>query len=179
MARLFAERAAALRVLAMTVAMLVGASNAVSAEWQYNSTTDKMTEQTTRFAMLRSDNSLALDFPYGGRNHGQITVRQHPQYGLDVVVQIDKGQIQCGLDDCRLAVRINGAKPTRITFARAADGDSSMVFARTARPLVNQLLKAETVMIQLPMYRAGNQVLEFTADKPLEWQLPPVKKSRR
>lgn len=37
-------------------------------------------------AIVQSDNQLNFRFPYKGLNGGHPVVRQHPQYGLDVIV---------------------------------------------------------------------------------------------
>ena len=167
-----------MRCLAIAATALI-ATSSLAANWQYDTSKDKMTDATSKTAIIQSENSLSLSFPYSGKNHGSSMVRQHPQYGLDVVIAVDKGQIQCGVSDCAIQLRIDGGKVTKASFARAADGTSTVIFARNPRPLIAQLSKAKTMMVQLPMFRQGEQVLEFAFAQPLEWSLPAPRAKKK
>jgi len=145
---------------------------AMAEPWKYETLTDKMTDAQTRMAYLQSTNSLSLPPPYAGKNYGWIYVRQHPQHGQDVIVRVNKGQILCHIPECQLLFRIDDGKATQITFLPSSSHESNVALARNAKALIAQLIKAKKVMIQVPMFQAGNQVLEFEADKPLEWAAP-------
>lgn len=75
--------------------------------WDYNTSEDTMSGKMTELASLMSTKSLHLSFPYNGTNYGYLIVRQHPQYGLGVIVEVDKGQILCGIYTCKLKVRFD------------------------------------------------------------------------
>jgi hypothetical protein len=151
-------------------------SAASAAEWKYETSVDKMTDKETRLASLRSSNSLELRFPYQGENYGMIIVRQHPQHGLDVLITVDKGQIQCGVSDCEITVRVDDGKSTLAKVGRASSSASDIVFLKNPKPFASRLTKAKRVLVQLPMYQAGNQLLEFDAGKPLEMAAPEAPK---
>ena len=117
----------AARWLALVFCLVSMAANA--AQWSYQESVDKMTGKTASYATVRSDNSLSLSSPYSGRNHGAITVRKHPKYGVDVYVYVEKGQILCrSYDGCSVVIRFDDAKPQRFSAVEPADHSSDTVF---------------------------------------------------
>lgn len=156
---------------------LLAAGAAAAAHWSYDEATDRMTDAKNRTASVASSNSLSLEFPYQGVNHGRFMVRQHPQYGLDVLLVIDKGQFQCyRMDGCVIQIRFDSGPAGRYGFVPADGGKANVVFAKSAKPLIERLKKAKTALVQVPIYGAGAQVLEFTFDTPLEWGAPSPQK---
>lgn len=140
------------------------------AGWEYQNSTDKMTGKAQRFAQVQSTNSLELGFPYSGRNMGQLIVRQHPKYGLDAIVTVDKGQILCNaFDSCTIQVKFDTAPPVRFMAAPAADHDSKVIFLRDARRFITQAQKAKSILVQIQLFQNGDQVLEFATPAPLTW----------
>ena len=93
-----------------------------SAAWEYEPIADKMSGKTGVRADVTSDNKLSFDFPYQGQNRGFLTVRQHPQYGLGVIVSIDKGQMLCNVYDCKVSVKFDDAKPLIYSGSGPSDG---------------------------------------------------------
>lgn len=144
-----------------------------AAAWEYPEELDKMTGKTGRYAVLKSDNSLALEFPYGGENHGYLTVRQHPTHGLNVIVAVEKGQILCSAyDGCSVVVRFDDGKPQRFSATPPADHSSNLLFIESEPRFISAAQKAKRILIQAAFYQNGNQVLEFTSPEPLRWALP-------
>lgn len=140
------------------------------ADWQYRNDTDKMTSKAAKFAILESNNSLDLPFPYRGKNYGRLQVRQHPKFGLDVIVMVDKGQIMCSsYSGCPITVRFDDNAPIRFSGTEPADHSSDTVFVQGAQRFITQAQKAKRILVELTMYQAGNQVLEFHSSSPLEW----------
>lgn len=145
------------------------------AGWQYDESADKMTGKKTTTAVIESNNSLALGFPYKGQNNGRIFVRRHPSYGLDVFVTVQKGQILCrSYDGCNIAVRFDDGQPVKFSGKSAADYDSTVVFLGNTSRFIEAAKKAKKIFVQLTMYQAGAPVLEFYADKPLLWETPKI-----
>lgn len=146
------------------------------ADWEYKNSTDPMTGKESRFAHLTSENSLSLDSPYSGTNHGTLTVRQHAQYGKDVIFQVQKGQILCRLNSkCAVLVRFDDGKPVTFAGVGPEDNDSKLVFLRNPDGFINAAKKAKAILVQVGMYQSGNQVLTFKTSKPLEWGAPSAK----
>lgn len=151
-------------------------SAAVSAGWQYDESTDKMSGKATNTASITSDNSLDLAFPYAGRNHAFLTVRKHPQYGLDVILQIQKGQILCSsYSGCPIQVKFDDAPPVKFSGTGSADHDSKVIFFKDANRFINQATKAKKILVQANLYQAGAPVLEFSMNEPLKWQTTAAK----
>lgn len=162
----------------VAVAVIFGAwSTLVMAQWHYKESTDKMSGRQIKSAMIESSNSLSLDFPYGGRNHGNLLVRQHPQYGLDVIFYVDKGQIPCTLG-CTGQVRFDDGKPQRVRLDPPADHDSTTVFIQNPRAFIASAKKAKRILVQVTMYQAGSPILEFDTPESLKWDAPPAKKKK-
>lgn len=140
--------------------------------WSYRTDTDQMTGNRQVWAGLRSKNSLQMDFPYRGENHGLLFIRQHPRWGLDVFIQIAKGQIMCRQDDCRVVVRFDGGKPITFSGVDPEDNDPTVVFIQNEKRFIENAKKAKRILVQMTYYKAGSQVLEFEAEKPLQWPPP-------
>jgi hypothetical protein len=155
------------RAWALAAAMFAGAA---FAGWDYETDQDKMTGKKTVMATMASTNSLALDFPYKGENHGHLMVRQHPQYGLGVVFSVDKGQILCRLSECEISVRFDESPPMKFSADPPADHSSNHVFLRDRTRFINAAKKAKKILIQVTMHTNGAPILEF-ATAPLVW--PP------
>lgn len=154
------------------VFLLALVSMAASAgQWRYQDEADKMTGKMASYATLLSDNSLALGFPYQGVNHGTLTVRRHPKYGLDVLVSVDKGQILCrSYDGCAISVRFDAGQPQRFSAVGSADHSSEVVFITNRSRFIASARKARKILVQLPMYQSGEQVLEFSSPVELVWK---------
>ena len=128
-----------------------------------------MTGNQTRTATLRSTNSLSLGFPYEGRNHGFIQVRQHPRWGLDVIISVEKGQIMCRSDDCNVNVRFGEAQPVVYRGSEPADNSSNVVFLNSTRGFINNASRVDKILVQMSFYQNGTQILTFEPPEPLKW----------
>src|SRR5690606_7049584 len=84
---------------------------AANGKWSYNQSSDPMTKGITKTARLQSENSLSLDFPYQGEQKATLIVRNHPQFGNDVIFRIEKGQILCRTYDCSVTVAFDDGAP--------------------------------------------------------------------
>lgn len=140
------------------------------ADWKYEETVDKMSGKKTTEASIESSNSLDLPFPYKGANRGNLTVRQHPSYGLDVIFYIDKGQLLCSsYDGCTVSVKFDDKPPVKFSATTSADHDSKVIFLRTTARFIESAKKAKVILVQPTIYQAGAPVLEFRTNAPLQW----------
>lgn len=159
----------AFRVLLLLLVFV--ASSAQAAQWRYEESVDKMTGKVEQNAHVRSDNTLNLSFPYAGENHGVILVRKHPRHGLDVMVAVDKGQILCrAYDGCSIMVRFGDQKPQRFSVSEASDHSSEVVFVQNTKKFIDSARKSKKILIQIPMFQQGEQVLEFSVPVELVWK---------
>jgi hypothetical protein len=155
-------------VLLLSVFCSVGVH---AGQWRYQDETDQMTGKKAEYATIQSDNSLSLGFPYSGRNHGTLTVRKHPKHGVDVLVSVDKGQILChSYSGCYVAVRFDAGKPQRFSALEPGDHSSETVFIENSSRFIQAAKKAKRILLQVTMYREGEQVLEFTSPVELVWK---------
>jgi hypothetical protein len=154
----------------LLTATLFFASTWAHADWQYQSDIDKMTSKKTTQAVLESNNSLSLPFPYAGKNKARLQVRQHPKYGLDVFLDIDKGQIMCSsYRGCPITIRFDSTPAIKFSGNEPADSSSDTIFIQGPQKFIAAAKKAKVILVEITMYQAGNQILEFQTTKPLEW----------
>jgi hypothetical protein len=152
------------------MALLVALSfTAANAQWTYEGNVDKMSGKKSSTASVTSDNQLSFDFPYKGKNSGFLTIRQHPQYGLDVIVSISKGQMLCHTYDCTISVKFDDGKPVKYSGTGPADHSSTSIFIENAPKFIAGAKKAKKILIQFNAYQNGAPILEFTTPQPLEW----------
>lgn len=138
--------------------------------WQYSTNTDEVTGRTIHYARLQSQNTINLDFPYRGAQHLTATVRRHPRWGDDVLFSVRKGQIQCGVYECKGSISVDGAAEG-LTLVPSGSNDSTTVFAKYTSAIRRMLGRGSgRVVIELPFYSNGNQTFIFEPGE-LEW--PP------
>jgi hypothetical protein len=139
--------------------------------WHFDTSPDQMTGKPVKQATVMSTNSLTLDFPYRGNNYGQLTVRQHPKYGLDVIVSVEKGQMLCGsYDGCFVQVRFDEAPPANFSASEPADHSTTHLFLDNPKRFIAGASKAKQIRVAFSMYQAGTQVLEFSTPTSLAWR---------
>lgn len=160
-----------MRGFLLAVVMLGFWGSIHAGQWRYPDDVDKMTGKKTSYAVLTSDNTLSLGSPYAGLNHGQITVRRHPQYGTDVMIGVDKGQILCrSYDGCTIKIRFGDGTAQSFSAMPPADHSSNLVFVSNKTRFIDAARKNTKILVQLPMFREGEQVLEFSTPVQLVWK---------
>ncbi len=137
--------------------------------WDYRTQPDKMTGKPAQYATLVSDSGLSFSFPYGGENHAQLTIRQHPKHGQDVIFSIEKGQITCSTYDCRLTVRFDNGPPVVYGGSHPSDGSSTHVFLSGSGKFIAQAKKATQILVEFTAYQQGSNVMTFTSATPFAW----------
>lgn len=141
-----------------------------AAAWTTSVEKDPMTGKSATYASVTSSNSLALSFPYSGANYGQLTVRKHPKYGLDVYLSFEKGQALCrSYEPCRVAVKFDDAAPVFFSGYPPDDHGSNTVFLAPESKFIARAAKAKTILVQVLLYREGEQIFKFGPTTPLVW----------
>lgn len=152
------------------MASLIACAQAHADQWEYTTSVDKMTGKTSNFAAITSSNSLQLEAPYAGTNHGRLIVRKHARHGLDVLVSIARGQIVCpSYSGCAVKVRFGEGQPMTFSASGPEDLSSKTVFLRNAQKFIDEARKTKSIKIQMNIYQAGGEVLEFASYTPLVW----------
>lgn len=163
------------------IAYLIGiffTLNAFGAEWAYGTSTDAMSGKTIHSSGIESTNSMSLGFPYKGANHGRLAVFQRETGEPSVLFAIEKGQLICAsYTGCSVNVRFDESQPIRFDASETADHDSRYLFIKNGRRFTASASKAKRILVEVLVYQAGAQILEFNAKEPLNLT-PPKKKTK-
>lgn len=138
-----------------------------------------MTSKEMKLAAIVSDNSLNLPFPYNSSNNfGELQVRNRPGKGTDVIFSIQKGQIICPSygDGCTVTVRFDQAPPIKFGGIGPTDNSSDTVFLHDTKRFIAGASKAKKILVQVTMYQAGSQTLEFSPPSGLVWPIKSASK---
>lgn len=133
-----------------------------SFRWEYDSSTDAMTDKTTRTACIRSSNAIQLSAPYEP-TRARLCLRDSPQYGRDAFVALEKdGQILCrSYQDCTVRIRFDKGTAQGFSAVGASDGSTNIFFIRNRDKLERAIRSAGVTAIQAEFYQAGNQAMLF------------------
>jgi hypothetical protein len=131
-------------------------------QWTYSNEEDKMGRKRS-YAYLSSTNTLDFGFPYQGSQYGRIMIRKSAT-GTDALVEIEKGQFVCGIEECTLQVRFASGPVHRYSGREPADHSTTVLFIGNAPGFVAQLQRAKIVRIEATFYQEGLQVIEFNVD---------------
>ncbi|QQR73097.1 MAG: hypothetical protein IPJ17_16655 [Holophagales bacterium] len=134
----------------------------LKAKWSYSVSEDAMTGKTARSARIESENTVSFGFPYQGEQHAGLTLRDHPKYGRDVILAIEKGQFLCpSWDGCEVMIRFDDGQPQDWHASPAADNDSTVIFIRNADGFLQRMKAAKVVRVQPRIYQEGEPIFEF------------------
>lgn len=137
-------------------------ASAIGQQWSYDVTEEKMTGGKRKLASVDSTNTVNFDFPYSGEQHGTITLRTDPQYGKNVMFQIQKGQILCpSYEGCTVQVRFDDEKPSNYSATGPSDNSSETIFLSDYNRFLTQLKKAKRVRLAVNIYQQGTPIFEF------------------
>jgi hypothetical protein len=133
--------------------------------WDYYSRPDEMTSKVTKFAELKSVNSLSLDPPYSGSNYGRLVVRKKTGKAEELFLRFEQGQSMCRSysSDCSVSVRFDNAQPVNFAGQTPSDGSTETVFLMPVSKFLGLAKKAKKIKVALEIYHAGTQVFEFEA----------------
>lgn len=137
--------------------------------WQYYNDKDEMRGTESRYAQLDGSNTINLDFPYG-EQRGRITVRQSAQFGFDILVGVESGQIMCNsYSRSYINVKFDEGPIQRYGCNEASDGTSNMVFVEGAKGFLDKLKNSKKVIVEAEFFQNGMQQLAFDTAN-LKWE---------
>lgn len=138
--------------------------------WSYSTDEDKVRGGKSYFASTTSTNTIHQNSPYDAETTMQMTVRQMPGQGTDVVLSISSGQFMCpSYQGCSGTVRFDGGGAQTVSFNGPADNSSDTIFVVGAKGFIAKLKKANNVVIEKTLYQAGNPQFEFDVSG-LKWE---------
>ncbi len=131
-------------------------------KWKYQTVTDALTSKPAYHARVSSINRVNFGFPYQGEQRGVLVLRTHPQYGKDVFVRVDRGQmLVSSFQESNVKVVFDQGSPITYRVAAPADHSNTTAFIRDYHGFVERMLKAKKVKISVPFYQQGEVVFEF------------------
>lgn len=132
-------------------------------KWSYSQSEDEMGRGKIYMARIESTNTISLDFPYTGEQHGTLMLREHPNAGRDVILKIERGQLLDSEFNEPVVVRFDTDKPVSFSSVGPSDHSTETLFLRgnAFAVFTTRLKSAKTVRIQAPIYQGGSQVLIF------------------
>ena len=127
-----------------------------------------MSEKTTFFATLTSDNEVNFDFPYDGGSSLSITVRQDPKYGKDVYFKISKGQFSNSYNGS-VSVKFDNGSIEKYNCSGSSDADTGILFLNgNVSSFIKKLKTAKQIKVQASFFQEGDRT--FTTPVGLEWE---------
>ena len=139
-------------------------------KWEYNESVDEMSEKTTFFATLTSDNEVNFDFPYDGGSSLSITVRQDPKYGKDVYFRISKGQFSNSYNGS-VSVKFDNGSIEKYNCSGSSDADTGILFLNgNVSSFIKKLKTAKQIKVQASFFQEGDRTFTFTTPVGLEWE---------
>jgi hypothetical protein len=133
-----------------------------TSKWTYSDSKDEMRGTTTRYASVDSENKLEFNFPYNGGATATLGLRQTPKSGLDIYVEVTKGQFLChSFMNTHVSVKFDNGPIQRFSCTDTSDGRSTMIFIRSEGRFLAALRHAKKTVIEAEFYQAGEQQMIF------------------
>jgi len=129
--------------------------------WRYFGEMDPVSGIREWVASTESLNTVNFDRPYQGAQRATLTLRKHPRYGNNVILQIERGQFTAGLSGVQVVVRFDDGKAINFWADGPADHSTTTLFIGDYSKFVEALRKAKLVRISTSIYQEGEPVFEF------------------
>lgn len=154
--------------LMFVVAMsLVGTARA--AGWEYIEEKDEMRGVMNKWAVLISNNEEDLGAYRTTMGRLRLDIRSMPkQHGLDVIFSVEKGQIQCLYNGCKIPMKFDDGPIVTYTADRAESRHDS-IFLREKEGFIKRAKKAKSIIVEIPVWRKGSKQFTFSPAG-LEWK---------
>ncbi|WP_369769270.1 hypothetical protein [Flavobacterium sp. WC2416] len=131
--------------------------------WKYDTIENKMTSVKDIFCTIQSSESLDLKAPYDGVNYGTLTVRKM-NGKTSIIISIMKGQISGGYENEYFKARFDDQKQITFSYLGPADNSTEVIFVENKSKFLKLLRNSKKVLVQIPLYQNGNQILEFNTE---------------
>ncbi|MDA9704158.1 hypothetical protein N9U76_01820 [Prochlorococcus sp. AH-736-L19] len=137
----------------------------VVGKWEYRDYEDKASGKTAFKASLLSENKINLSFPYSGSQNGTLSVRNHPRWGKNIFLKIEKGQILSidgySFDNKYFLVRFDDGDVKRWNYVGSSDQSSDIIFISNEKKFLKQLTTANKIYITINLYQDGQYTFVF------------------
>lgn len=129
--------------------------------WKYDERQDQMDGGMIKTATVHSLNTVEFDFPYGEPQRAQLQIRQHPRYGKDVILSIDRGQFLCRMGGCGVEVRFDNEKSQRFSATEPADNSTTTIFIVNYERFLKGVRKSKKTSVEALFFQQGSRIFEF------------------
>ncbi len=130
--------------------------------WTYSAQNDAMSGKPFREAGVRSTNTVDFNAPYEGAQHGTLILRQHPRYGNDVILTIERGQFLCqSFQECHVLVKFDDKPAMTFSGIGPSDNSSEQIFIKNYKLFAKQLQGAKHVLIEAEVFQDGRPQFDF------------------
>lgn len=137
-------------------------SSKISSAWKRSEYVDSMTDQKSVMLSLKSSNGAQFEFPYNVRGGSFLTLTFRNKGGdLDAYMVVDKGQMLCGIRDCKFSLRVGDGEVQTWTGLKSSTHDSDIMFIRDARQFERIVSSGVPIRIGLEFFQAGSRTFEF------------------
>ena len=140
-------------------------NDVVRGKWEYRDYEDKASGKTIFKASLLSVNKINLSFPYSGFQNGTLSVRNHPRWGKDIYLKIEKGQILSidgySYDNKYFLVRFDDGDVKRWKYVGASDLSSDVIFISNEKKFLEKLTNSNKIYITVNLYQDGQNTFVF------------------
>lgn len=135
---------------------------ALGRQWNYRTNEDPMTGKKVLAAFVSSSNTHEFKFPYAKPQHATLTARRHPQHGNDIILSIERGQLQCtSYSGCNVMVRFGEGEPKTFRASGAADNSTETLFIEGYADFLRRMQAVDVVRIQASVYQEGSPTWSF------------------
>lgn len=139
-------------------------------KWKYSEQLDEMTDETIYFASITSENYTEFKFPYNNQLiYLTLTVRKHPQSGINVYLSIPEGQFNPTYPKTKITARFGDENPEFWTCDMPSDGSTEILFIRDAANFVKKLKDANSLKISVEFFQEGSSTFSFITEG-FEWE---------
>jgi hypothetical protein len=132
-------------------------------QWGYSAQRDSM-GRTRSVARVTSVNTLSFGSSGQEPQHGTLTVRRSAEWGLNILLGIERGQFLCSGKTCTVGVRFDSGPVRQFKATGPADYSTTVLFLQNEQRFLSQMRKAHTVHIEATFFQEGLQTFEFNVE---------------
>lgn len=132
--------------------------------WKYQKSDSDISGKLLSGAILLSNNTIDLEFPYQGGTYARIIVRNHPRHGKDIVFAVNKGQLNCQYDNCYINLKFDNGKVIKNYVTKPDDGSSLAYFLSNYNKIIKQIKKSKTMFVEVTFFQQGTHTFEFNVE---------------
>ena len=129
--------------------------------WVRSTWMDELSQEEVVQRRAQSESAFELRFPYAGPQYAALTLREHPRFGQDVILSIERGQIPCLIRGCQVQVAFDDGEVESWRAVGPEDGGSTQVFLRNVGGFTRKLERAAQVRIAVTLFREGQRTFVF------------------